>query len=135
MTAVEAVDLKEHRPRFSRRRAAAAGGCAVYVYMCGGLWSLYSLALQPHFEEEEDRGCRERSKGEERPFFEAANSLTASQPQLPLPLHWRAARHRAGGAAAVHCGSTSGCEIVNTLLSWGVLALKAEERLRKGRGC
>ena len=60
---------------------------------------------------------------------------TASQPQLPLPLHWRATRHHAATAAAVHCGTTSGCEIVNTLLSWGVLALKAEERLRKGRGC
>ena len=33
MTAVEAVDLKEHRPRFSRRRTAAAGGCAVYIYV------------------------------------------------------------------------------------------------------
>ena len=91
--------------------------------MCGGLWSLYSLALQPHFVEEEDRGCRERSKGEERPFFEAANSLTAS---VPPP--------RSTTAGPMD-GTTSGCEIVNTLLSWGVLALKAEERLRKGRGC
>ena len=133
MTAVEAVDLKEHRPRFSRRWAAAARGCAVCMYMCVEVFGASTASL-----------CSLTSKEKK---IEAAGSVqkersvrfsrlpTASQPQLPLPLHWRAARHRAGGAAAVHCGSTSGCEIVNTLLSWGVLALKAEERLRKGRGC
>ena len=104
MTAVEAVDLKEHRPRFSRRRAAAAGGCAVYMYVCGGLWSLYSLALQPHFEdEEEDRGCRERSKGEERPFFEAANSLTASTTSAtPLARHQAPCRRCRGCTLRLH---------------------------------
>ena len=59
---------------------------------------------------------------EERPF-----SRLPKQPQ-----------HDGGTTAPprAYRGTSSGCEIVNTLLSWGVLALKAglEERLRKGHG-
>ena len=131
MTAVEAVDLKEHRPRFSRRRTAAAGGCAVYIYVEVFAASTASpCSLNSKKKKIEAAGSVQKERS-----VRFSRLPTASQPQLPLPLHWRATRHHAGGAAAVHCGSTSGCEIVNTLLSWGVLALKAEERLRKGRGC
>jgi hypothetical protein len=98
MTAVEAVDLKEHRPRFSRRRTAAAGGCAVYIYVevfAASTASLCSLNSKKKKIKAAGSVQKERS-------VRFSRLPTASQAQLPLPLARHHSLRRCRGCTLWH---------------------------------